>query len=787
MQKNIRSLFVLTIITMLLVVAGGINAFGASEQDVKGFGEDFASWSWSVNTRYNVTELERENTNISAAANNGNLYAELSSNRILSFYTANEGGTGYINFDIGKADVGKVTVNLRVRPVMVSSAGNLYIKSTENETAVPLLRLQNINGYPLLGLLSEDLSVAQGAIALKYSWGTSDAGAKAKDAEGYVPLELVFERADVDSDWDIKVFNKAYSTETPIVTGLAPKEDYPVIDGMSVYIEGSSVLYVSNYEGNCKKPNFNFTENFPDWSWEADDEKAVSEIAQKTSNISVDTRNGTLYAKIDSEDDLVIGGHDTGDWGYVNFNVGKARSGKYVVNLRVKPTIVGHSGFLAIKSSSTSKENRLFFIKYYDPNNSGRLLLDEDTVGKESGVQYNWGDSAKTAARTGDNDGYLPLEFIFERPDVECDWDVKVYNKAYSTTEPFAVWTAPKEDYPVVDGISLYIYTDTSGPCYIPIDSYSVKLEGYYSDWGDAGAENISAEIVFADSLGNVHTDIIADAGELMPQIMLTNNSSLRLRGSVYLAEYDGRALESIETEGFKLLDGEKTIVELSGIAEALFNERKDMRLLVWSNTLTPFMKPMKVIYNGEAKRVEKGDSYWLEVNPVQTLSAKDLKVENFVITDCDGLSVNIDEVRYYFSNNRLMLKLANVEKIKESYLIVSTNVSAVEGGIIDLSETAKPNGVYDTSLYETNIQSISLLKNGKHVFDVKEDGTYEIKIKIINQDRKTNKKLTIFKQTENSIVPIENISIADCNDEMPEITGTIYLKKGENICAIAE
>ena len=521
--------------------------------------------------------------------------------------------------------------------------------------------------------------------------------------------------------------------------------------------------------------NEDFAEDFSSWGWIINTGYSVAEFENVDTNISVET-NDEMQAYINTDYNLYI----YGGTGYINFDAGGAELGKVTVNLKVKSTFSGDMGHVCVNSIKNSEivRNKLFGIQ------SGTYaLLGLQTTAETAplSVKSSWG-ASDIGAKTYDNEGYIPIEIVFERYSKNRDWDIKVFNKAYSTSYPVITAIAPKADYPVIEGISV----GTAGGKVLQIDEFNVKFGGYYSDTGDNRDDNVSAEVVFVDSSGDIHSDIVPDIGELEPKIMLTNNSSMNLRGALYLAEYDDESLKNVELEDFKMLEGEKYLAELSKIPDAVFN-KNDMVLLVWSNTFTPFMKPMKVIYSGQGKRVGDGDSYWLEVNSTQKLSAEDLKVENFVITDLDGVNTKIDEVRYYFHSNRLMFRLADDGEIKESYTVMATNVNAVEGEEVNLLNQAKPIGVYDASVYETGIQSLSLIKDGEYILEAKEDGNYELEIKIITADRKENKKLTIFRQTENSIVPTEQISITDCNEQTIKINRTLYLKKGESIYAIIE
>ena len=265
-------------------------------------------------------------------------------------------------------------------------------------------------------------------------------------------------------------------------------------------IDGTDYFYTVEESNRAIEKS---SEDFSAWGWEADEEKDPTAIAEETANISFDKdKYSGQKVSIDSNNDLVPSS-GTG-YGYVDFYVGDGTSGKFVADLRVKPTIDGHSGVVYLKSPATAERKPLFHLKACNPN-----AFTSNSLATAAGVQYNFGGSNEPAAKIVDSDGYLPLEFVFERISSDNDWDVKVFNKAYSTTDAVVTWKAPKDDFPTIGYISIYLGVTSSKPDYLPINAYTVsevraQSVAYYQQEIESTENSFKVALAFDEDIENL-------------------------------------------------------------------------------------------------------------------------------------------------------------------------------------------------------------------------------------------------------------------------------------------
>ena len=465
MKKLFRSISILMVISMLVSAMAIVNVSAAGTTGVD-FAEDFASWGWAINDPHNVADVATVSKGITVDSTDENIKAVVNGDMDFQIY----GGAGKINFDINGAETGTVKVNLRVKPGMSAGTGYLWINST-NASSEPvsnkLFRISNTNPYMMLGETSP--------IVVKNSWGTSDAGAKAKDENGYLPIEIVFERRSTNFDWSIKVYNKAYSTTEPVVIGKAPKADYPVIESLSIDTAAGSYIYFDKYNVKNQPAGIDFTEDFSTWGWTSNTNNYVEELNNVDTNLSVNSADSSVKVyMVTSSNDLQIGGGA----GEINFYAGDAEAGKVTLNLRYKPAMGSTAGDVHLTSSKEGVRNAMFRMPA-----SGYAIGGPNGSTTALGIQYSWGTGA-VGTTAKDSESYVPVEVVFERRNTKLDWDIKVYNKAYSTTSPVATGKAPKDDYPIIKGLSV----DVAAGSWLYLDSYSVKYEPAGVDF----AENFS-------------------------------------------------------------------------------------------------------------------------------------------------------------------------------------------------------------------------------------------------------------------------------------------------------
>ena len=470
MKKMFRSISLLMAVVMVLSVMTMVNV-SATENIGKDFAEEFQNWGWAINDPHEVADVENFSKGMSVDSEDSNIKAVINGDIDLQFY----GGAGKINFAVNGAETGKVKVNFRAKPSMSASTGYVWVNSTSSSNqpvSNKLFKMSNTNPYMILGESSD--------IVIKNNWGTSDAGAKTKDDEGYVPIEIVFERRSTNFDWNIKVFNKAYSTTEPVVTGKASKNDYPIIEEISIDTAAGSYIYFDSYSVKNEPVSIDFAEDFSTFGWNSNTANYVDELKNVDTNLSVESADSSIKVyMVTGSKDLQIGGGT----GKLNFAVNGAESGRHIVNLRYKPGMASTTGNVYITSSNEDTRNPLFRVTPSAYAIGGYNSGEQD----ELGLQYNWGTGgAGTTAK--DSESYVPIEIVFERRNSKLDWDIKVFNKAHSTTTPVITGKAPKADYPVIKGLSVDIASTTS---WIYVDSYSVKYEPAsidftenFSGWG---------------------------------------------------------------------------------------------------------------------------------------------------------------------------------------------------------------------------------------------------------------------------------------------------------------
>ncbi len=500
------------------------------------FTEDFASWGWTVNAAYNVTEFANEDTNISVDTTDA-MQAYMNASYDLFIYN----GAGFIDFNAGGASSGKVTLNLRVKSTYSGDIGHVYLNSVKASETVrnKLFRIQS-GTYGLLGLNTTAETLP---LSVKASWGSGDAGAKAYDSEGYVPVEIVIERRNENSDWDIKVYNKAYSTTEPVITGKAPKADYPTIEGIGVGTASGKYLQIDSYSVKYTPAGIDFTEDFSKWGWAYNTDK-VDELKNVDTNISVDSDTSDVKVYLTGSNDLQIGGGT----GKINFAINGAETGKFIVNLRVNPAVTGN-GDVNIISKNGSIRNPLFKIP-----GSGYAIGGANGDTSKLSVQYSWGDGyIGTTAKDGN---YVPIEIVFERPNTDSDWDIKVYNKAYSKTSPVITAKAPSADYPTIEGLSVDI---TGG--WIYVNSFSIA--------------NVPTYISRLTLNSGASTNLTGYTGDLDYSVNATTDSYAK----VIVALYDGNTLEDTkihDVEDAKQLD-------VSGTFEATNLTNGSVKAFLWN------------------------------------------------------------------------------------------------------------------------------------------------------------------------------------------------------------
>lgn len=405
-------------------------------------------------------------------------------------------------------------------------------------------------------------------------------------------------------------------------------------------------------------------------------------------------------------------------------------------------------------------------------------LLGGATQGTYIGKTYFTG-----AQYVKDSDGFYNLRLVLSRASDADPWDMKVYDRLTSLSEPIYRIEIPAASLKNVNRISLIdLWNSSTDNGYACIKSARL----YTADCTD-----ILNGLAFENADGTLAEEY---KGADTLYVKLSMNNILTKDISIYgiMSVYNGDILKKAAVYPISLTKGQVVTDKSLELDMSDVTAYDKVTFMMWeSGTLTPLMSARRLVYSKDEvneDEISYSDSNIVKLIPSGEICAADAVSSKFSVKNGED-AVEILEVCYNPTSNELTFYLDKAVSVTQMLTVTSSELSLTDGGSITVNQNAYPYPAQENDLYSFGLISIALYdSSSKPAASAQEGGEYTAALRFINNSGKTKScRGVLCAKGGTSERLLDKFNIRMNNYSEYKYTKKINLKKDEVITLIIE
>lgn len=298
-----------------------------------------------------------------------------------------------------------------------------------------------------------------------------------------------------------------------------------------------------------------------------------------------------------------------------------------------------------------------------------------------------------------------------------------------------------------------------------------------------AASSDADVSVSFYNGAGK-QIDCIADVNKIIAFVDIENKLSTPQKFDVYFVLTNDDAVNKLIKRTLELDGNEKVsdyMIIMDGIAPT---SKSSVRFMVWTNNMDSVTQKKELLFWNELISAGNGDNLFIDINIADSrLNAATAVKDNFIVTDHNGEEASVERVLYYPAKKLIRLKLSAHAK-SGVYTVSSSNVKNIDNIVVDMADEIFSTADREQNLYTSGVVGIELLKDGNVTTVAHTADDYDVRVRVVKQDRDNKERLKLFKSTDGVFTKIQEIDISGYSEEVVEIKIPCNLKAGDTVVA---